>query len=62
MFEKRKKPAPRKNYLCPKCEDKTILEYTERFRWQSSDDRTRAELKCPKCNRIFWQKLKKESE
>ena len=62
MFEKREKPAPRKNYICPKCKDKAILEYTERFRWQGSDDRTRAELKCPECNRKFWKILEKKKE
>ena len=60
MFKKREKPAPRKNYICPKCDEKVILEYTELFRWQGSDDRTRAELKCPKCHRKFWKILDKE--
>jgi len=53
MFE-RKKKTPRKNYICPKCEGKVILEYTEKFGWHSrKPDVTSIELKCPECNRIF---------
>jgi len=50
----RKKKAERKKYTCPKCEEKVILEYTEKFGWTSKEpDVTSIELKCPECNRIF---------
>jgi uncharacterized protein YbaR (Trm112 family) len=48
-----------KKYICPKCEGKVKLEYTELFSWNSKEEGiVKGELKCPKCKRIFWAKQK----
>ena len=53
----RKKKEKRIDYICPKCETKVILEYTELFSWHSKEpDVITVELKCPKCNRSFTKK------
>lgn len=60
MYKKKKKDE-RKKYRCSKCESKAILEYTERFAWYGNEpDVTKAEVKCPHCNRTYWIKIKKK--
>ena len=53
----------KKTYKCPHCANfkrNIVLEYTERFGWNSSEaDVIKTELKCPKCERTFWLKTKK---
>ena len=46
-------------YVCPKCKERTELEYTELYSWCSAKPKiTKGEVKCPKCNRRFWVKHK----
>ena len=46
-------------YICPKCENRVKLKYTELYSWHSKEpQKTKRKVKYHKCKRTFWVKYK----